>query len=433
MKTARPNLPDAPPDNQDVAALVAMLGRTAKASSSLLPHIPEERVQAALHGLAEALRGRSAEILSINARDIKAAEQNGLTPALIDRLTLTPERVEAMANSVEVIAALENPVGKILSRTQRPNGLVIERVACPIGVLGIIYESRPNVTVDAAALSLKSRNAVILRGGSESYETALFLYEILKSALKEQGIPEGAVCFVETKDREAVGAMLALPQYIDAIIPRGGKSLTSRVMADAKMPVFAHLDGICHIYVHESAKPDLAAAVTLNAKMRRTGICGAMETLLLDTKLKPETARAILTNLLDAGCEIVGDKMVQGLDPRIAPAKSEDWGTEYLDAKLSVAAVNGIEEAVRHINTYGSHHTDSILCEDDAARDYFLSHVESAIVMHNASTQFADGGEFGMGAEIGIATGKMHARGPVGVEQLCTYKYIVRGSGQVRP
>lgn len=377
--------------------MISSLGRAAREAASVLPHLPETAITGALQDLAKSLRAQEFGILTVNARDVAAAKNKNLSPALIDRLTLNPARIKAMAESVEIIAALDNPAGKVLSTTTRPNGLVIERVSCPIGVLGIIYESRPNVTVDAAALALKSRNACILRGGSESYETARFLHGLITEALKAHNIPDGAVGFVETTDRDAVGAMLSLPRYIDVIIPRGGKSLTSRVMAEAKMPVFAHLEGICHIYVHESVKPDLACAVTLNAKMRRTGICGAMETLLLDTKLSPDTAKSILSGLLDAGCAVMGDKMIQGLDSRIEAAKSEDWDTEYLDAKLSVAAVNGIEEAVRHINTHGSHHTDSILCEDENARDYFLSHVESAIVMHNASTQFADGGEFGMG------------------------------------
>lgn len=420
-------IPVQQPQSPDTLPLIVGLGQKAKAASPLLPHIPEVIICAALRDLAQALRENEANILAANLRDVQAATSN------IDRLTLTPERIEGIARGVEVIANLDNPVGKVLSQTTRPNGLHIERISCPLGVLGMIYEARPNVTVDAAALCLKSRNAVILRGGSDSFETSTFLHKLIQQVLEKHHIPADSVCFVPTKDREAVGAMLGASQYIDVMIPRGGKSLTGRVMAEAKMPVFAHLDGICHVYVHETANPDLAMAVTLNAKMRRTGICGAMETLLLDTKLKPETARAILTNLLDAGCEIVGDKIIQGLDKRIGPAKSDDWGTEYLDAKLSCCAVNGIEEAARHINTYGSHHTDSILCEDEAARDYFLGHVESAIVMHNTSTQFADGGEFGMGAEIGIATGKFHARGPVGLEQLCTYKYIVRGNGQVRP
>lgn len=422
------------PDNDtNTIALVALQAREAKAASAVIPHISEDKIVSALNHLAASLRDRQSDILGINQKDVSAAKGKNLSPALIDRLTLNPERIEAIAQSVEMIAALECPAGKVLHSTTRPNELIIERVSCPIGVLGIIYESRPNVTVDAAALALKSRNAAILRGGSESFETARLLHTLITESLKSQGIPEATIGFVDTTDREAVGAMLSLPQYIDVIIPRGGKSLTGRVMEEAKMPVFAHLEGICHVYVHESSKTDLACTVTLNAKMRRTGICGAMETLLLDTKLAPDTARAVLSGLLDAGCEIVGDKMIQGLDPRIGQAASDDWGTEYLDAKLSVAAVNGVEEAVKHINAYGSHHTDSILCEDEVARDYFLSHVESAIVMHNTSTQFADGGEFGMGAEIGIATGKMHARGPVGLEQLCTYKYIVRGKGQVRP
>ena len=413
--------------------IVETLGREAKEACRALSLADTETLNAVLSSLADKLRTSAASIMEANAKDLDAGEEKGLSPALLDRLTLNDERIEAMASGVETVRDLDDPVGRVLWETERPNGLQIERVAVPIGVLGMIYESRPNVTIDAAALCLKSHNAVILRGGSESLHSSLALHGLVQDALKEHGLPEAVVSMIPIIDREAVGAMLEADHVIDVMIPRGGKSLIKRVQDQARMPVFSHLDGICHIYIHASAKPEIALAVPLNAKMRRTGICGAMETLLLDQNLDPDLAKALLTKLLDEGCEIVGDKMVQALDPRIGAASSEDWGTEYLDAKLSVATVNGVEEAITHINTYGSHHTDSILAEDIEVAERFLSSVDSGIVMHNTSTQFADGGEFGMGAEIGIATGKMHARGPVGLEQLCTYKYHVLGSGQTRP
>jgi glutamate-5-semialdehyde dehydrogenase len=413
--------------------IVEGLGREAKAAGTVLAQASDVLINNVLASIATGLRRESKAILEANMKDIAAGEQRGLAAAMIDRLLLNAERIEGIAKGVEVVKALPDPVGKVLWETTRPNGLNIQRVSVPIGVLGMIYESRPNVTVDAAVLCLKSRNAVILRGGSESLHSSLALHKIIQDALKEHGLPEAAVSMVPVADREAVGAMLRASHYIDAIIPRGGKSLIERVMNEARMPVFGHLEGICHTYIHPSAKPEVARDVSLNAKMRRTGICGAMETLLLDKDLDVIVAKDVLGTLLDAGCTIVGDKLAQGLDQRISQATQADWTTEYLDAKLSVAIVSNVEEAVRHINTYGSHHTDSILAEDAKAADYFLKNVDSGIVLHNASTQFADGGEFGMGAEIGIATGKMHARGPVGLEQLCTYKYIVHGNGQTRP
>ncbi len=413
--------------------IVKQLGQDAKAASRILAQTTAREINDLLSSIAKNLRGNAADIITANKKDLASAEQRGLNQAMTDRLMLNNDRIEAMAVGIETIIDLDDPVGRQLWETMRPNGLRIERVSVPIGVLGMIYESRPNVTIDAAALCLKSRNAVILRGGSESLHSSLALHKIIQSTLQDHNLPEACVSMIPIADREAVGAMLAAHQYIDVMIPRGGRSLIERVMNEARMPVFGHLEGICHIYIHPSVKPEIARQVTLNAKMRRTGICGALETLLIDKDLDQDLAKNVLADLLDAGCEIVGDKMVQNLDGRIGEAKSEDWHTEYLDAKLSCAIVSNVEEAVNHINTNGSHHTDSILAEDTKDVQYFLKNVDSGITMHNASTQFADGGEFGMGAEIGIATGKMHARGPVGLEQLCTYKYIVHGEGQTRP
>lgn len=413
--------------------IVDTLCRGAKAASAKLSQTSEAQINAVLTDLAQNLRDNVSYILEDNKKDLVAGEQNGLTKAMLDRLALNEERIEGIAAGVETIIKLEDPVGRILWENDRPNGLKIKRVSVPIGVLGMIYESRPNVTVDAAALCLKSRNAVVLRGGSESLHSSLALHKIIQKTLADHNIPDAAVSMIPIKDREAVGALLSASHSVDAVIPRGGKGLIARVQQEATMPVFSHLDGICHIYVHPSVNAEIAKDVPLNAKLRRTGICGAMETLLLDKDLDTAIAKDILGVLLDEGCEVVGDKIVQGFDDRIGAATSEDWTTEYLDSKLSVAIVSGVEEAVTHINSNGSHHTDSILAEDNGAVDYFLANVDSGIVMHNASTQFADGGEFGMGAEIGIATGKMHARGPVGLEQLCTYKYHVLGNGQIRP
>ena len=420
-------------ENLTAAEIVDELGRSAKDASRILGNLDETKINKALETLASKLRTQQDDILSANTQDVEAAKNRGLTEALIDRLTLNEERIEGMAAGIETVISLPCPVGNVLWDSQRPNGLDIKRVAVPIGVLGMIYESRPNVTIDAAALCLKSKNAVILRGGSESLHSSLALHTLIQEALKENDIPEGCVSMIPIADREAVGEMLRADRYIDVMIPRGGHGLIERVMNEARMPVFGHLDGLCHIYVHSSAKPEIAREVTLNAKMRRTGVCGAMETLLLDSALDQDVAKSVITNLIDNGCEVVGDKLAQALDERVGEATTHDWSTEYLAPKLSVAVVSSVEEAVIHINSYGSHHTDSILSEDDQATEYFLQNIDSGIVLHNASTQFADGGEFGMGAEIGIATGKMHARGPVGLEQLCTYKYIVRGSGQTRP
>ncbi len=412
--------------------IVDDLGRDAKLASAALGNASTDVLNAVLSSVAQKLNENAARIIEANKKDISAGKQKGLTQAMLDRLALNEDRIAGIAKGVLTVRDLDDPVGRVLWETTRPNGLDIKRVAAPIGVLGMIYESRPNVTIDAAALCLKSHNAVILRGGSESLHSSLALHAIIQEALREHDLPEAAVSMIPISDREAVGALLR-SSHVDVMIPRGGKGLIERVMNEATMPVFSHLDGICHIYVHPSVKPEIAVEVTENAKLRRTGICGAMETLLLDQNLDQGLAKKIVSNLIDKGCEVVGDKMVQGLDARVGEASTEDWHTEYLDAKLSIATVNGVDEAIAHINSYGSHHTDSILTEDSAAAEHFMKNVDSGIVMQNASTQFADGGEFGMGAEIGIATGKMHARGPVGLEQLCTYKYMVRGSGQTRP
>lgn len=398
---------------------IAALGLAARTASRQLEHIPEERINATLRACAAALRLNTETILTANREDVAKAVTKNLSSALVDRLTLNAGRIDAMAKGLEDIAALPDPCGKTLAAWTRPNGLNISRVSVPLGVLGMIYEARPNVTVDAAGLCLKSRNAVILRGGSESFNSSMALYQVMQGVLDRNDFPPGCVSMVESSDRALVGEMLAADKYIDVMIPRGGRGLVERVKNEARMPVFLHLDGICHIYVHPAADPASAATIVVNAKMRRTGICGAAETLLLDKDLDPALAKQILTALEDAGCTLV--------------TEPENWATEYLDAKISVKYVAGVEAAVDHINTYGSQHTDSILTEDTKTAEYFLSHVNSAIAMQNASTQFADGGEFGMGAEIGISTGKFHARGPVGVEQLTTYKYIVRGNGQIRP
>ncbi|GBD40713.1 Gamma-glutamyl phosphate reductase [bacterium HR39] len=420
-------------ERTDVAALVREMGRRARAAARVMANVPREAKDAALLRAAQALRERRAEILEANARDMAAARERGLSAAMLDRLMLDEKRIEAMARGLEEIAALPDPVGTELARWTRPNGLDIARVRVPLGVIGIVYESRPNVTADAAGLSLKAGNAVILRGGSESFHSSRAIHAAVLEGLRAAGLPEDAVQMVPTTDREAVGAMLRLSESIDVIVPRGGRSLVERVYAESRVPVLAHLEGICHVYLHEKADPTKAVEVTFNAKMRRTGICGAAETLLVDRSVAEELLPPVLARLIEAGCEIRGDETVRRIEPRAVPATEEDWSTEYLAPILSVKVVAGIDEAIDHINTYGSHHTDSIVTEDREAAERFLREVDSAIVMHNASTQFADGGEFGMGAEIGIATGRLHARGPVGVEQLTTFKYVVRGNGQVRP
>ena len=409
------------------------IAQKAKQASRSLPTAREQDINNALGELAKLLLQHEEEIISVNQNDIKAGQKNGLTDALIDRLTLTSERIQGISSSLKTIIELTDPIGEIISETTRPNGLLIQKVRVPIGVIGMIYESRPNVTIDAAALCLKSHNAVILRGGSECFETNKFLHSLIVKALENNNIPPEVVSFVPTTDREMVSEMLHAHHYIDVLIPRGGRGLTEKVQKEARMPVFSHLDGICHIYVHHSAKPDIARAVIVNAKMRRPGICGAMETLLLDTRLPPPQKKDLVNQLIKAGCEVRADEEIQKLDKRVLPATYEDWTTEYLAPIVSVRVIENVDEAIEHINTFGSHHTDSIIAEDPEAVDSFLTRIDSGIVMHNTSTQFADGGEFGMGAEIGIATGKLHARGPVGLEQLTTYKYRVLGDGHIRP
>ena len=416
----------------DIAAEMAALGTDARTAAQALAASSAETRRRALRAAAAAIRGGQATILEANAADMAAARKSGLSDALLDRLALDPGRVEGMAAGVEQVAALEDPLGRLLGAWERPNGLYIRRVSVPIGVIGIIYESRPNVTADAGALCLMAGNAAILRGGSESYHSSRAIAAALRAALVETGLPAGCIQLVPTTDRAAVGILLSMDDVLDLIVPRGGRSLIERVLAESRVPVMAHLDGNCHVYVHAAADPEKARDVTFNAKMRRTGICGAAETLLIDAAMQ-DALPAILEPLFEAGCEVRGDARVQALDWRVVPVTDADWGTEYLDAIISVGVVDGLDAAIAHVNTHGSHHTDAIITEDDAAAERFMEAVDSGIVLHNASTQFADGGEFGMGAEIGISTGKLHARGPVGVEQLTTYKYKVYGNGQVRP
>ncbi len=421
--------------NQSPEEMVSDLGRAAKDAAAILARTPTDVINKALNELARAITTPEniTAIISANDKDLASAKQRGLASSMIDRLALSEQRIYDMARGIETVAGLDDPNGRILWEQSRPNGLKIQRISCPLGVFGMIYESRPNVTIDASILCLKSHNAVILRGGSESLHSSLALHRIIQDTLEKCDLPKACVSMIPISDRAAVGAMLRASDYIDVMIPRGGQGLIERVMNEARMPVFGHLAGLCHIYVHKSADAEIAKNVTLNAKMRRTGICGAMETLLLDDELDKSIAADIISNLIDGGCAIVGDKSAQSLDSRVEEASPQDWTCEYLDAKLSVRFIDGVEKAVSYINENGSHHTDCIISEDTKTTAYFQQNIDSGIVMHNASTQFADGGEFGMGAEIGIATGKMHARGPVGLEQLCTYKYLVHGSGQTRP
>ncbi|QKS01266.1 glutamate-5-semialdehyde dehydrogenase [Sphingomonas sp. CL5.1] len=417
-------------DSQSPSAMIATMAVEARAAARALALLPTERRRAGLVAAAGALRAATAEILAANAIDMARGAANGLTPAMLDRLRLDEARVAAMADGVATVAALADPVGAVIDEATRPNGLVLRRVRVPIGVIGIIYESRPNVTADAAALCVMSGNAVVLRGGSEAVESNAAIHRAFVAGLAEAGVPAGAVQRVATTDRAAVGAMLAADGLIDLIVPRGGKSLVARVQAEARVPVLAHLDGINHVVVHASADPAMAERIVLDAKMRRTGICGAMETLLIDTGYP--AASALIAALAGTGCEVRGDGRASAIAPGIAAARDEDWDTEYLDAIASVAMVDGLDGALAHIARHGSHHTDAIVAADEDAARRFLAEVDSAIVLWNASTQFADGGEFGLGAEIGIATGRLHARGPVALEGLTTYKWIGLGTGQVR-
>src|SRR5712671_5102994 len=417
----------------DLPSVMAEMGRHAREAAATLGLASAEAKVRALNNAAAAVRTRAAEILAANAGDLAEAESQGISVALRDRLALDPKRVEAIAAGLEAIAALPDPVGRVLAEWTRPNGLAIQRVAVPLGVVGIIYESRPNVTADAGGLALKSGNAAILRGGSESFHSSRALVAALREGLCSAGLPEAAIQLVPTRDRAAVGLMLGMNEHIDIIVPRGGASLIERVQRESRIPVIAHLEGICHTYVDGEADPGKARAIVLNAKMRRVSICGATETLLVDRRLAADRLPAILADLREAGCELRGDPETRAIDPAVLLATEEDWRTEYLDAVLSVRVVDGVAGAIAHINHYGSHHTDAIVTEDGHAAERFLREVDSAIVLVNASTQFADGGEFGMGAEIGISTQRLPPRGPVGAEQLTTYKYLVRGSGQVRP
>ena len=412
---------------------VAALGPQARSAARVLAGAPRSAKDAALHAAAAMVRARAQTILAANAIDLGRATDAGLAPAMIDRLALNPARLEAVAQGLEAIAGLADPIGSTLAEWTRPNGLRITRRRVPLGVIGIIYESRPNVTADAGALCLKSGNAVILRGGSEALESNRALHECLVAGLASAGLPAAAIQLVPVRDRAVVGAMLAgLNGSIDVLVPRGGKSLVARVKAEARVPVIGHLEGNCHVYVDAEAEPAMAVGIALNSKLRRTGICGAAETLLLDRAAPAALKEQVVRALLDAGCEVRGDAAIAALDPRVKPATEADWSTEYLAAIISAAVVDGVGGAIAHIARYGSAHTESIVTANDATAARFLAEVDSAIVLHTASTQFADGGEFGMGAEIGISTDRFHARGPVGVEQLTSYKYEVRGSGQVR-
>jgi glutamate-5-semialdehyde dehydrogenase len=420
--------------NADLPALMTDLATRARAAARVLALASPEQKNSALDAIAHAIRSHAAAILAANAEDVAEVRAGGATSAFIDRLTLTPARIEAMAEGVTTVRAISDPVGTVTERWQRPNGMTIERVRVPLGVIGVIFESRPNVAADAGVLCLKSGNAVILRGGSDSFRSCRAIHDCLVQGLREAGLPEAAITLVPTRDRAAVGLLLSgLNGGIDVIVPRGGKSLVARVEAEARVPVFAHLEGVNHVYVDRTAKLDMAKSIVLNAKMRRTGVCGAAETLLVDRAGAATSLQPLVSMLIDAGCEVRGDATVQKIDARVKPATDEDWDTEYLDAIIAARVVDGLDEAIAHIHDHGSHHTDAIVTEDAGSAEKFLNEVDSAIVLHNASTQFADGGEFGFGAEIGIATGKFHARGPVGAEQLTTFKYRVRGTGQTRP
>jgi glutamate-5-semialdehyde dehydrogenase len=418
----------------DIADVMRDLGRGARAAARALALAPSAQKNAALTAMANAVRMQAAAILAANAEDLAEAKADTASAAFLDRLMLDDSRVTAMADGIDIVRALPDPVGDVTESWTRPNGMTIERVRVPLGVVGIIYESRPNVTADAGALCLKAGNAAILRGGSESYRSTRAIHAALAAGLREAGLPAAAIQIVPTRDRAAVGLMLqGLQGTIDVIVPRGGKGLVGRVQSEARVPVFAHLEGVNHVYVDKAASLEMAKSIVLNAKMRRTGVCGAAETLLVDRAVAATHLKPLVSMLIEAGCEIRGDEATRGVDARVKPASDEDWSTEYLDAIIAAKVVDGVDGAIAHIEHYGSHHTDSIVTEDQRVAEKFLSEVDSAIVLHNASTQFADGGEFGFGAEIGIATGKLHARGPVGAEQLTSFKYRVRGSGQIRP
>jgi glutamate-5-semialdehyde dehydrogenase len=421
-------------DGGGVGDVMRDLGRRARLSARPLALASTAQKNAALIAMADAVSARREAILAANADDVARAEREGATAAFLDRLTLTPARINGMVEGIRAIAELPDPVGSVIAAWDRPNGLQIERVRTPLGVIGVIYESRPNVTADAGALCVKAGNAVILRGGSDSHASSRAIHGALVAGLEAAGLPGDAIQLVPTIDRAAVGAMLSgLDGTIDVIIPRGGKSLVARVQAEARVPVFAHLEGINHVYVHAAADLDMAREIIVNAKLRRTGVCGSAETLLVDRAVAATHLQPLVEALSARGCEIRGDEATRAVLPAALPATEADWSTEYLDAIISVKVIDGLDAAIAHVETYGSHHTDAIVTQDAAAAARFLGEVDSAIVLWNASTQFADGGEFGMGAEIGIATGKMHARGPVGVEQLCSFKYRVTGTGQLRP
>ncbi|WP_428426728.1 glutamate-5-semialdehyde dehydrogenase [Pararhizobium sp.] len=419
---------------KEIQELMAVIGRQARAASRPLATASAERKHAALISMASNIVAHKDDILAANALDLENARETGVAASFLDRLTLSENRVLDMANAIRAIAELPDPVGDIIAEWDRPNGLHIERVRTPLGVIGVIYESRPNVTADAGALCLKAGNTVILRGGSDSLHSSQAIHACMVQGLKDAGLPVHAIQMVPVSDRSAVGAMLTgLGGSIDVIVPRGGKSLVARVQNEARVPVFAHLEGLCHVYVDASADLEMAKRIVVNAKMRRTGICGSAETLLIDRKAKDKFVLPLITALRDAGCEVRASEDIRTMVPRLIAATEEDWATEYLDAIISVTLVDGIEGAVDHISSWSSAHTEAVIAEDPAVVERFFAEVDSAILLHNASTQFADGGEFGMGGEIGIATGKMHARGPVGVEQLTSFKYRVRGTGQVRP
>tara|TARA_B100001540_G_scaffold235740_1_gene210068 strand:+ start:1105 stop:2361 length:1257 start_codon:yes stop_codon:yes gene_type:complete len=417
----------------DIEKVVLEIGQRARKASEELGKAASTTKNQGLIEAANAIRSQSKQIVSANHKDLEITSGKGLSKAMIDRLKLDDTGIEAMAVGLEEIANLKDPVGNILDSWERPNGLAISRITVPLGVIGVIYESRPNVTADAGGLCLKSGNAVILRGGSESYNSSTAILNALRDGLRKVDLPLEAIQMVPTTDRSAVHQLLGLSKYIDVIVPRGGKGLIEAVQTESKIPVFAHLEGICHTYINEYSDPMMACDIVLNGKMRRTGICGATETLLIDMKASESHLPFILDALIGAGCEIKGDKPTQAADKRVKNASELDWSTEYLDSIISIKQVTGVDDAIMHINRYGSEHTDAIVTNDENIAEEFLSGVNSAIVLHNASTQFADGGEFGMGAEIGIATGKLHARGPIGLEQLTTFKYVVRGNGQVRP